>query len=248
MAYAGLGMKAESDINRNIYLDILENTRQDKELESRFQQLENENHQLNLLFSLVVAGCLLLLLFFIIFNRRIKKRNRQHVKRLQQLLEICRKITASIPADVRSREEIETAIRQSVTDDLKELFGRAGIQISSDRLSFPYRPGKEEEAMARVINPYIQWALDNGTALIGFGDEQRRLEKEHYIYRQHIANNKRQNLIKKACIAIVNGMQPYIDRIINEVQKLKQNDYYAGNAEIKREKYVYIDELVTTIN
>lgn len=40
VSYAGLGMKEKSDYNRNIYLDILEDTRQDKELESRYQALE----------------------------------------------------------------------------------------------------------------------------------------------------------------------------------------------------------------
>ena len=34
VSYAGLGMKEKSDYNRNIYLDILEDTRQDKELEA----------------------------------------------------------------------------------------------------------------------------------------------------------------------------------------------------------------------
>ena len=42
VSYAGLGMKEKSDYNRNIYLDILEDTRQDKELESRYQALEKE--------------------------------------------------------------------------------------------------------------------------------------------------------------------------------------------------------------
>ena len=36
VSYAGLGMKYASDYNRNIYLDILNYTRQDKELESRY--------------------------------------------------------------------------------------------------------------------------------------------------------------------------------------------------------------------
>ena len=36
VSYAGLGMKYASDYNRNIYLDILNYTRRDKELESRY--------------------------------------------------------------------------------------------------------------------------------------------------------------------------------------------------------------------
>ena len=34
-------------------------------------------------------------------------------------------------------------------------------------------------------------------------DERMQLEKQRYVYEQHIAGNKRQNLIKKACLAIV---------------------------------------------
>ena len=48
-------------------------------------------------------------------------------------------------------------------------------------------------------------------------------------------------------MAIVNGIHPYIDRIINEVQKLTQKGFIKEER-IKEEKYQYIDELVTTIN
>ena len=51
------------------------------------------------------------------------------------------------------------------------------------------------------------------------------MEKQRYVYEQHIAGNKRQNLIKKACLAIVNGINPYIDRILNEVHKLTEKGY-----------------------
>ena len=78
-------------------------------------------------------------------------------------------------------------------------------------------------------------------------DERIQLEKQRYVYEQHIAGNKRQNLIKKACLAIVNGINPYIDRILNEVHKLTEKGYI-DDEKIKKEKYQYIDELVTTIN
>ena len=40
---------------------------------------------------------------------------------------------------------------------------------------------------------------------------------------------------------------PYIDRILNEVHKLTEKGYI-DDTKIKKEKYQYIDELVTTIN
>lgn len=48
-------------------------------------------------------------------------------------------------------------------------------------------------------------------------------------------------------MAIVNGINPYIDRILNEVHKLTEKGYIDDD-KIKKEKYQYIDELVTTIN
>ena len=247
VTYAGLEMKEYSDYNRNIYLDILEDTRQDKELESRFLALEKEAGQLNLMLFFVIAGFILVFLFFWIFNKRSKIRNKVHLHRLQSMLDICQKITASIPADAQTEEEIVDAILVSVRPEMEYLFGTKDICIENGQLVLPQSLSKDERAMVRVITPYIQWALDNGMTSISLGEEQRRLEKQRYIHEKHIAENKRQNLVKKACLAIVNGIHPYIDRIINEVHKLTGMGYI-NEETIKKEKYQYIDELVTTIN
>lgn len=56
--------------------------------------------------------------------------------------------------------------------------------------------------------------------------------------------NKRQNEVKKACLSIVTGIVPYIDRMVNEVRKLRTLP--AANTEtIQQGKLGYIDELVT---
>lgn len=60
--YAAMDRKVESDFNRNIYLDILDYTRQDKELESRYGMLESESSQLNGLLLLVGISFILLVL------------------------------------------------------------------------------------------------------------------------------------------------------------------------------------------
>ena len=206
-------MKQHSDYNRNIYLDILEDTRQDKELESRYQALESEARQLNILLFFVIVGFILVVLFFWIFNKRSKERNHVHLHRLRQMLDICQKITASIPTDAQTEEEIVDAILSAVQTDIEELFSVKDIRIEDGQLVLPKRLTKDEKAILHVIAPYITWALDNGMTSISLGDERRRLEKERYVYEQHIAGNKRQNLIKKACMAIVNGIHPYLSLI-----------------------------------
>lgn len=119
--------------------------------------------------------------------------------------------------------------------------GKAALVPSSHRLN------RDEKALVHVVEPYIVWAAENEQMVATLSDERNQLEKQRYIYEQHIAGNKRQNLIKKACMAIVNGINPYIDRILNEVHKLTEKGYI-DDAKIKKEKYQYIDELVTTIN
>ena len=73
VAYAAIDDKANSDQNRNIYLDLQEQTRQDRSLEARAGQLEQSAAQLNVLIWAVVAAIgvlvILLLLFFLRWRR-----------------------------------------------------------------------------------------------------------------------------------------------------------------------------------
>lgn len=247
VAYAGLGMKTESDYNRNIYLDILEDIRQDKEQESRYQTLAKESRQLNVLLVLVAIGFILVLLFWFVFNKRSKEKNHIHLSRLQLMIDICQRIIAAIPVDANDETEIVDSIEHAVLPDLERLFGVKGICIVNRNLVFPCHVGKDEQAMIKVITPYIHYALDNGITAISLVEEQLLLEKQRYVYEQHIAGRKRQNIVKKSCVSIVNGIHPYIGRIINEVHKLADKRYLE-NASIKKEKYLYIDELVDKIN
>ena len=241
VSYAGLGMKYASDYNRNIYLDILNYTRQDKELESRYLSLEADSRQMTLVLSLVIAGLVLVVILWWFFNKRSKIRNQVDVERLQRILTLCRDITSSIPMNV-------PLIQQGID----QLFGKGRLQLEIPEegkaaLVPLHRLNRDEKALVHVLEPYIVWAADNEQMVEALSDERMQLEKQRYVYEQHIAGNKRQNLIKKACLAIVNGINPYIDRILNEVHKLTERGYI-DNAKIKKEKYQYIDELVTTIN
>ena len=241
VSYAGLGMKYASDYNRNIYLDILNYTRQDKELESRYLSLEADSRQMTLVLSLVIVGLVLVVILWWFFNKRSKIRNQVDVERLQRILTLCRDITSSIPMNV-------PLIQQGID----QLFGKGRLQLEIPEegkaaLVPLHRLNRDEKALVHVLEPYIVWAADNEQMVEALRDERMQLEKQRYVYEQHIAGNKRQNLIKKACLAIVNGINPYIDRILNEVHKLTERGYI-DNAKIKKEKYQYIDELVTTIN
>lgn len=283
VSYSGMGMKFQSDYNRNIYLEILKYTRQDKELASRYAVLQQESHQLNIILIFFILGLILLVFLLWIFNKRSKKRNRMHTERLQLALDICQKVTASIPSEITQEEDIIQAITASIFPGMQHLVkaSRLSIHLADEdnritttkvepacsgiesifnlhipdkeapigilTICTPHRLSKDDLTLLNVITPYISWAIDNAMTFISLGDERERLDKQRYVFEQHIARGKRENLIKKSCMAIVNGIIPYIDRIINEVYKLREKGFI-HNKEIKASKYQYIEELVTTIN
>ena len=246
VAYAGLGMKEASDYNRNIYLDILDETRQDKELENRYDALEREVKQLNLLLAAVGIGLVTVVACFVWLEKLSRVRHRRHLARLHLLLDICQQATAAIPTDAESEEQITKALQQQIEPLVDALFGQTGIRLEGTSLLFP-RPllRKEEKAMLKVIEPYISWAVENGRTLISLGEEQHKLEAMRYVHEQHIADHKRQNMVKKACLSIADGIRPYIDRIIHEVDQLRRHTFPPQE---RQTKYEYISDLTDIIN
>lgn len=276
--YSAMGMKAESDYNRNMYLDILDYTRQDKELESRYEALENESYLLNVLLTMVMIGFFVLVLLFLNLNRIWNSRNDVYIERLKKVLEICRNITASVPVDVSEPQDVAKAVEEVVRLDILSITSSEDMWIelgekSVDRPEWTsgayvhslelVAPGKtsavgvlwlkkvselknDDMSFLKLIMPYMAWTLENGLNIMALTDERLRLEHEEYIHRQHISENKRQNEVKKACMAIVTGIVPYIDRVVNEVEKLKSRSVYC-NEEVRRFKLEYIDELLSKI-
>lgn len=277
--YAAMDRKVESDFNRNIYLDILDYTRQDKELESRYGMLESESSQLNGLLLLVGISFILLVLVFVFLNRYWRTRNTQYVNELKRVLEVCRKITSSVPPQASGMEEIKEAVCRTVQEDLLAIFrsGELWIEVAGDDTEarpdwtkseqvvnyalvspgkqdpvgtlwlHPLTPlRKEEKVLVRLLVPYLAWTLENGQNLVSLDDERRRVEKEQYVHEKHLVENKCENEVKKTCLALVTGILPYIDRVVNEVNKLRTLP--SAHYSLKAGKLQYIDELITRIN
>ena len=274
VTYSALGLKPQSDYNRNIYLDILDYTRQDKELESRYSALQTETFQLNVLFSLVVLILLVLIILMYFLNRRWRLRNAVYINKLKAVLEICRTITTSIPDGAEDIRIIIDSVWKEVKSRLLVLVQATGMEIVAEgesekhgegcRLVIPLKSSdktmlgkwfvysktpirKEDRVLLQIIAPYISWTLENGCRMMSLSDEYSLLEKEKYVHEQHLAENKRQNIVKKACFFIVLSVMPYIDRVVNEVHKLIAFNYLS-DGEVKLKKFQYIDELVSCIN
>ena len=95
VAYAAIDDKPQSDYNRNLYLDLQETTRQDRQLEARASQFEKTAVQLNLMMGAVVIAIVLLLFSLWLFNHM----NRKHVRE-------------DIPDDLFEQRREELAVRR----------------------------------------------------------------------------------------------------------------------------------------
>ena len=85
VAYAAINDKQHSDENRNDYIDLMTDTRQDRQLEARASQLEASVTQLNWMLAAVVGAIILLLFSLWLFNHLNRKQNKNN--ELENLLE-----------------------------------------------------------------------------------------------------------------------------------------------------------------
>jgi signal transduction histidine kinase len=207
VAYAGMEMKSESDYNRNIYLDILNNTRQDSELESRYAGLEEESHKLTIVLIAVIAAFVIMMSSLIFFNRRTKARGEAYTNKLREALALCN--------DITSGKSVDTA--------------------------------NCDKDVQKLMQPFVEWAERNEQNSDMLTEEREQLEAKRYICERHIDEDKRQNIVRKSCLSLVYGITPYIDRMINEVDKLIGKGYLEKE-QLKQEKFQYIGELADTIN
>ena len=85
VAYAAIDDKTNSDHYRNLYIDLQEQTRQDRELEARAETLDKSANQLNLMILAVLAAIVLLLFLLWLFNHLNQRKQEDHA--LVDLLE-----------------------------------------------------------------------------------------------------------------------------------------------------------------
>lgn len=178
MVYSAMDDKNNSDLNRNEYLDIQEETRQDRQLEARAEQLNRISVQLNALIIVILLLMAVVIALLYVFDKLGKKKNNQAY--IDKLL---------VP--LRTWEEHE--------------------ELREDELNDKYETINEELSLSRLS-----------------------LERD-----------KRRALDNKAKVFLVNNVIPYIDRIINEAGKLKEQ---SGNKGIYEERKAYMAELTDKIN
>lgn len=130
MVYSALDNKAMSDLNRNLYLDLQEVTRQDRQLEARADQLDQTAVQLNLMIGAVGVVVLVLISLLVWLN---------HMRRKEG--------TRSLPDDVveplvlwkKAREDEQQACNERL-EEIEEETAVARVQLDdNNRLNIEQR-------------------------------------------------------------------------------------------------------------
>ena len=85
VAYSAINDKQQSDENRNIYIDLMTDTRQDRSLEARAYQYERSVVQLNWMLGAVVVAIILLLFSLWLFNHLNKQQKKNN--QLDEIIE-----------------------------------------------------------------------------------------------------------------------------------------------------------------
>ena len=114
VAYAAVNNKQQSDYNRNIYIDLQEQTRQDRELEARAETLDKSARQLNWMILAVLVAIILLLFLLWLFNHLNQRQQDNHA--LDDLLE-------------QKNEEVAEARLRVTNNERRHLEQRAKVSL-----------------------------------------------------------------------------------------------------------------------
>lgn len=224
MSYSGLDNKKESDVHRNAFLDVLESTRQNRELMARRDHLESIASMTNWLLFTLSVSIILLVLLVIWFNSHSHKRARNMHNVRALLLAICRHITGLTFQDVKgNREEMisdEKEWRHLVYKTISEQYEALHIE-----LSLVYKKNKvvkELEKMDSIMDDFIHCSYLNNQGLQELADARLMLDKQQYVIENQIVQRKRMNNIKKTSLSILNSVRSVVEHLRYDFNTIKK--------------------------
>lgn len=152
LAYSAMNMKPESDYHRNLYLDLYENTRQDRQTEARIEQLDQRVGRLRILIYgiIILASLLFALLVFLVVKRHRMQRHGKDSARIAQLRERRR---SRIDAMTEQYEELEEqcAVKELELSRLQEAYAeqRAKMHLINSLMPLLDRMLHETDSLCR---------------------------------------------------------------------------------------------------
>lgn len=175
LAYSALNDKPASDYNRNIYLDIQEKTRQDRQLEARAAQLNASSAQLNMMIAAVVIMIIIVISLLLFFVHLRKNTDRHHP--ISTLLEPLHKWKAQSNALLNERKER--------CEEINEQRSVVEARVVENR-----KRNLEQRAKVGLVNsitPFIDRMVNEADHLLT-QEDTAQLRQERYCYIGELAD------------------------------------------------------------
>ena len=169
VAYSAVDDKPSSDYNRNIYIDLQEQTRQDRYLESHAAMLDRASAQLNVMIGVVLMAIIVLVLMLWTFYRLNRKRRDDGT--LDSLLTPLR--------EWQEADRRQADVLREKMDDINEAYA-----LSMSRIRQGERRGMENRAKVSLVNsviPFIDRIINEVTMLLS-RDEDAGVRAGRYMY------------------------------------------------------------------
>lgn len=166
MAYSDMGLKYESDYNRNVYLDILDATRQDRRMEQRMDEIAREEGALDRTMLTALLALLLLAPLLAWGIRRIRRS--YEGKSAREKAEVEREMArwlAHSDADFASLEER----RQEGEEEM------AAKEMQLDEQKRRYIDKATSLSIVHAVMPFLDRALNESRKLGREADARPRL-------------------------------------------------------------------------
>ncbi len=169
LVYSAMNDKQQSDYNRNIYLDLQEQTRQDRSLEARAAQLDKTSTILNSMMIAVVVMIILVLLLLFVFDKMRSRNERNHS--LDNLLEPLKEWKTR-------NDEHEKAIGEK-REEIEESYQMSQLLIGKQR-----KRNLEQRAKVQLVNnitPFIDRMIHE-VSLLSTQEDSQQQKEERYQY------------------------------------------------------------------
>lgn len=199
--YGAMGDKASSNYNRNIYFDILDATRQDMQIEQRRDSLLSEGMKLNVIIILFVVLTILIIILTYTATKRVTRNNRLKREKLSRCLHICTRM----------------ANDEDVSDDIRELLPQADGKLTDLHLINNIKPFDRE--LISLLQVFHTWIERNKELYESQVEQKEHIEGEIYMEQRRMEENKRRHIDRATAISIVQGITPFLDRAIHQVEK-----------------------------
>ena len=170
LAYSAIDDKQKSDYNRNLYLDLQEQTRQDRLFEARAGQMDRTSHTLNIMLSAVVLMIVVVSVLLYAFGlmRRRSERRFSPDDLLKPLLQWNERNRKALKREEEKHEEVNDRIAM------------ARLHLEADR-----RKNMEQRAKIHLVNsirPLIDRIANEVDRLMEKrGDERQRKAQYDYV-------------------------------------------------------------------